>query len=113
MEWGILGGELWRVRDESTRWDGGLIPQRPGPPAVYTWVADRLPSEPWPDFESDIVFLGADFELFMSVLLDDFDAPRKRRIALFAAVLLYSEPTYACDKNYGGCCSTQIRQLLP
>jgi hypothetical protein len=46
---GILGGELWWVRDESTRWDG-LIPQRHGPPAVYTWAADRLPSESWSDF---------------------------------------------------------------
>jgi hypothetical protein len=46
---GILGGELWWVRDESAHWDG-LIPQRHGPPAVYTWAADRLPSEPWPDF---------------------------------------------------------------
>jgi hypothetical protein len=46
---GILGGELWWIRDESTSCDG-LIPQRHGPPAVYTWAADRLPSESWPDF---------------------------------------------------------------
>ena len=45
---GILGGELWWVRDESSCFL--LIPQRHGPPAVYTWAADRLPSEPWPDF---------------------------------------------------------------
>jgi len=46
---GILGGELWWVRDESTGRDC-LIPQRHGPPAVYAWAEDRLPSEPWPDF---------------------------------------------------------------
>jgi len=46
---GILGGDLWWVRVESTRWDG-LIPQRHGPPAVCMWAVERLPSESWPDF---------------------------------------------------------------
>ena len=41
---GILGGELWWVHDEPPRVDF-LIPQRHGTPAVYTWAADRLPSE--------------------------------------------------------------------
>jgi hypothetical protein len=46
---GILGGELWWVHGEPPRLDF-LIPQRHGPPAVYTWAADRLPSESWLDF---------------------------------------------------------------
>jgi hypothetical protein len=46
---GILGGELWWLRDESTSCYL-LIPQRHGPPAVYTWAADRLPGESWSDF---------------------------------------------------------------
>jgi hypothetical protein len=45
---GILGGELWWVGDGATVWS--LIPQRHGPPAVYPWVTDRRPAEPWPDF---------------------------------------------------------------
>ena len=45
---GVLGGELWWVRDGATDWD--LIPQRHGPPAVYPWETNRLSGEPWPDF---------------------------------------------------------------
>jgi hypothetical protein len=44
---GILGGELWWVRDGSVY---GLIPQRHGPPAVYPWETSRFPGEPWLDF---------------------------------------------------------------
>jgi hypothetical protein len=33
---GILGGELWWVRDGFTDWDG-CIPQQHGPPGVYHW----------------------------------------------------------------------------
>jgi hypothetical protein len=89
------------------------VPQPSGahPPMVKRVPITTKPIEPG-DLErdvvfrvkpSDIFFLGADFELLISVLLYDFDAPRKRRIALFATVLLYSEPSYACDKDYGGC----------
>lgn len=46
---GILGGELWWIRDGIPRWRGS-IPQREGPPAVYCWVTDRLTGEPWPHF---------------------------------------------------------------
>jgi hypothetical protein len=46
---GILGGELWWVHGEPPSLDF-CIPQRHGPPAVYTWAADRLPSESWVDF---------------------------------------------------------------
>ena len=46
---GVLGGELWWVRDEVVDWDG-LIPQRQGAPGVYSWETKRLPGEPWPQF---------------------------------------------------------------
>src|SRR5258708_750873 len=46
---GILGGELWWVRDGIPDWDG-LIPQRHGPPAVYSWETERRSGEPWPHF---------------------------------------------------------------
>jgi hypothetical protein len=46
---GILGGELWWVRDGFTDW-AGLIPQRHGPPGVYVWETKREPSESWPHF---------------------------------------------------------------
>jgi hypothetical protein len=46
---GILGGELWWVRDGFTGWDG-LIPQRNGSPALYTWETKHEPGELWPDF---------------------------------------------------------------
>ena|ERR1700719_324167 len=46
---GILGGELWWIHGQPPRLDFH-IPQRLGPPAIYTWAADRLPSESWPDF---------------------------------------------------------------
>jgi hypothetical protein len=52
---------------------------------------------------SDAVLLGADLALLMSVLLHDFDAPRKRRIPLFTTVLLHAKPAYTCDRNNGGC----------
>jgi len=39
----------------------------------------------------------------MSVLLDDFDAPRRRGIPPYTTVLLCSEPTYPHDKNDGDC----------
>ena len=37
---GILGGELWWVKDDSTN-RVGIIPQRHGPPAVYKWETKR------------------------------------------------------------------------
>ena len=46
---GILGGELWWVRDASKHW-AGLIPQRHGPPGVYVWETRREPGETWPHF---------------------------------------------------------------
>ena len=46
---GILGGELWWVRDGFTDWVG-LIPQRNGSPGVYVWETKRQPGEPWPHF---------------------------------------------------------------
>lgn len=45
---GILGGELWWVRDGATNW--GIIPQRNGPLGVYVWDTKRRPGEPWTDF---------------------------------------------------------------
>src|SRR5579864_5988820 len=46
---GILGGELWWVRDGVTGWHG-VIPQRRGAPAVYCWETKRRSGEPWPQF---------------------------------------------------------------
>lgn len=46
---GILGGELWWVRDGSSD-SNGLIPQRSGPPAVYPWETIRREDEPWHHF---------------------------------------------------------------
>jgi hypothetical protein len=46
---GILGGELWWVRDGARDWVG-LIPQRHGPPGVYHWETKRKFGEPWPHF---------------------------------------------------------------
>jgi hypothetical protein len=46
---GILGGELWWVRDGFQDWVG-VIPQRQGPPGVYGWETKREPDEPWLDF---------------------------------------------------------------
>ena len=46
---GILGGELWLVRDGFTDWVGA-IPQQHGPPGVYVWETKREPGEPWPNF---------------------------------------------------------------
>lgn len=46
---GILGGELWLVRDGDEDWTG-LIPQRHGPPGVYTWETERGPNEEWEHF---------------------------------------------------------------
>lgn len=43
---GILGGELWWVHDAIS----GVIPQRHGAPAVYSWTTNRRPGEPWADF---------------------------------------------------------------
>jgi len=48
QQYAILGGELWWVRDGAADWVG-LIPQRKGPDAVYSWVTDRLPTESWAD----------------------------------------------------------------
>ena len=45
----ILGGELWLVLDGSRSWIG-LIPQRVGPDAVYTWETKRYPNEHWEAF---------------------------------------------------------------
>jgi hypothetical protein len=44
----ILGGELWWVRDGAADWS--LVPQRHGPPAVYSWETNRRFGESWPDF---------------------------------------------------------------
>ena len=45
----ILGGELWWVRDG--REDcSGLIPQRHGAPAVYSWETKRELNESWAHF---------------------------------------------------------------
>jgi hypothetical protein len=46
---GILGGELWWVREGSRDWVG-LIPQRHGPPGIYHWETARDPAEPWLHF---------------------------------------------------------------
>ncbi len=46
---GILGGELWWVREGLRDWEG-LIPQRHGPPGVYPWETNREPGEPWKDY---------------------------------------------------------------
>jgi hypothetical protein len=46
---GILGGELWWVRDGFTGWVGA-IPQRHGPPGVYVWETRYEPGEGWPQF---------------------------------------------------------------
>lgn len=46
---GILGGELWWVRDGIPDWVG-VIPQQRGVPAVYSWETKRLPGESWPKF---------------------------------------------------------------
>jgi len=48
-ELGILGGELWWVRDGIPSWHGA-IPQRDGTQAVYCWVTKRGSDEPWPQF---------------------------------------------------------------
>jgi hypothetical protein len=92
-----------------------LVPQPSGahPPTAYRG-SNRLgpdvlePDDIERDFvfrvkSSDAVLLGADLALLMSVLLHDFDAPRKRRIPLFTTVLLHAKPAYACDRNNGGC----------
>jgi len=46
---GILGGELWWVRDDFADWVG-LIPQRHGPPGVYHWETKRESEESWQHF---------------------------------------------------------------
>ena len=46
---GILGGELWWVRDGLQDW-AGLIPQRHGAPGVYVWETKRELGEPWANF---------------------------------------------------------------
>jgi hypothetical protein len=46
---GILGGDLFWVREGYTEWRGA-IPQRHGPPGVYVWETKREPGEPWLDF---------------------------------------------------------------
>jgi hypothetical protein len=43
----ILGGELWWVSDAGLC---GSIPQRHGPPGVYTWNTERHSNEPWQQF---------------------------------------------------------------
>lgn len=45
---GILGGELWWVRDGNAGWD--IIPQRSGGRAVYPWETKRQSGEPWLNF---------------------------------------------------------------
>jgi hypothetical protein len=46
---GILGGELWWVRDGLTDWVG-LIPRRHGSPGVYVWETKREAGELWTNF---------------------------------------------------------------
>lgn len=46
---GILGGELWWVRDGITDWVG-CISQPYGPPGVYQWETNRHSGEARPDF---------------------------------------------------------------
>ena len=46
---GILGGELWWVPAGSEVWHG-RIPQKQGPPGVYTWTTERHPGEAWQHF---------------------------------------------------------------
>ncbi len=46
---GILGGELWWVDDGIKDWKG-CIPQRHGPPGVYSWETKRRFGESWEDF---------------------------------------------------------------
>jgi len=46
---GILGGELWWVREDSADWFGA-IPQRDGPPGVYVWTTEYKSGEPWVNF---------------------------------------------------------------
>jgi hypothetical protein len=48
-EFAILGGEVWLVPRGARSWIG-LIPQRDGTPAVYSWTIVRLTHEPWLDF---------------------------------------------------------------
>ncbi len=46
---GILGGELWWVRDGSIDWEGA-IPHQHGAPGVYHWETQRKRGESWPHF---------------------------------------------------------------
>jgi hypothetical protein len=46
---GILGGELWWVRDGFTDYRG-TIPQQQGLPGVYTWETKREINESWSHF---------------------------------------------------------------
>jgi len=46
---GILGGELWLIDNVAARLYQS-IPQRKGPPGVYTWVTERRSGEGWRDF---------------------------------------------------------------
>ena len=46
---GILGGELWWIREGVEGWVG-LIPQRHGPPAVYHWETNPRPGGTWMEF---------------------------------------------------------------
>lgn len=45
---GILGGELWWVRDGATDWE--LLPRRNGSRDAYVWTTNRRSGEPWLDF---------------------------------------------------------------
>jgi hypothetical protein len=86
----ILGGELWWLRDESTSWYA-LIPQRHGPPAVYTWASDRLPAESWPDF----VERGASDALARVELWPtDLDLPPGLEGQILCNLAWVSEPEY-------------------
>jgi hypothetical protein len=46
---GILGGELWWIREGASEWVGS-IPQQHGPPGVYCWETKRRSGEPWAHF---------------------------------------------------------------
>lgn len=44
---GVLGGELWWITDIGWYMS---VPQREGPPGVYTWVTERQAGEAWRNF---------------------------------------------------------------